>query len=62
MNEKLAYWSVPKEFEIVRCKDCKYKDKCHREIALKEYDENFDANYVNFQKLTFCSYGEKEEE
>ena len=47
---------------IVRCKDCKYRDKCHREVALKEYDEDFDANYVSFQKLTFCSYGKRKED
>ena len=28
MNEKLAYWSVPKEFVIVQCGDCKYKEQC----------------------------------
>lgn len=50
------------ENELIRCKDCKYRDKCHREVALKEYDEDFDANYVSFQKLTFCSYGERKEE
>lgn len=49
------------EDELIRCEDCRYRDKCHREIALKEYDEDFDANYVSFQKLTFCSYGERRE-
>lgn len=48
--------------DVIECKDCKYRDKCHREIALKEYDEDIDANYVSFQKLTFCSYGERREE
>lgn len=47
--------------DVIECKNCKYRDKCHREIALKEYDENIDANYVSFQKLTFCSYGERKE-
>lgn len=47
------------ENELIRCEDCRYRDKCHREVALKEYDEDFDANYVSFQKLMFCSYGKR---
>lgn len=46
--------------DVIECSECAYRDKCHREIALKEYDEDIDANYVSFQKLTFCSYGKRE--
>ena len=55
-----VYARDPKK--LITCKDCKYRDKCHREIALKEYDEDFDANYVSLQKLTFCSYGKRKED
>lgn len=56
MNEKLAYWSVPKEFEIVQCKDCKYKEQC-----LQEVDLLVNKSIRGFS-IDYCSYGEREEE
>ena len=56
MNEKLAYWSVPKEFVIVQCGDCKYKEQCLQEVNLlvNKSIRGFSINY--------CSFGERKEE
>ena len=62
MTGKVETQPIVDAVEVVRCKDCKYRDKCHREVVLKEYDEDFDANYVSFQKLIFCSYGKRRED
>ena len=45
--------------EVVRCKDCKYRDKCHKNISIREYDKDIECNYAKFEKLTYCSFGER---
>lgn len=40
--------------EVVRCKDCKYEEQCHKWIKFKGVD--LDHRYNNLQ---FCSYGER---
>ena len=53
---------VPKDYiQAVKCKECKHRDKCHKTIAIREYDKDIECSYARFEKLTFCSYGEREE-
>ena len=47
--------------DIVECKECRYRDKCHKTIAIREYDKDIECSYARFEKLTFCSYGERRE-
>ena len=37
--------------EVVRCKDCKYKDSCNQYVL----------HYGDECELAFCSYGEKKD-
>lgn len=48
--------------DVIECKNCKYRDKCHKTIAIREYDKDIECSYARFEKLTFCSYGERKEE
>ena len=41
--------------EIVRCRECKYADKCSRNVAMID-------TYQMYEKIDFCSYGEREGE
>ena len=47
--------------EVVRCKDCKHRDKCHKKIHIREYDGDIECTYAKFERLTYCSFGEREE-
>ena len=42
--------------EVVRCKDCKHKDYCCRNVA------KFDKGYDMYEGISFCSYGERRED
>lgn len=58
MNEKLAYWSIPKELVIVECKDCEYSDiviNSEGHIQLQCTKKIID----NPTLFDYCSYGEK---
>lgn len=44
--------------EVVRCKDCKYKDDCSQMIKFRRHVD-LDHRY---NKLHYCSYGERKEE
>lgn len=48
--------------EVVRCKDCKHRDNCYKEIAIRRYDKDIECHYPTFEKLAFCSFGERKEE
>ena len=49
---------VAPSIDIVRCKECKYKDNCEQEVLLSEmYGEIEDTAHI-----TYCSYGEREGE
>ena len=48
--------------ELVRCKDCKHRDTCHRKVSIRTYDEDIEGYYAKFEKLDYCSYGERKEE
>lgn len=41
--------------EVVMCKECKWADKCSQNIAILE-------TYDMYEKLDFCSHGEREGE
>lgn len=43
--------------EVVRCKDCIYKEECGREVLVNEYDNDKAVDITGF--LFYCSYGEK---
>ena len=40
--------------ELVRCKECKWADKCSQNVAILE-------TYDMYEKLDFCSHGERKE-
>ena len=40
--------------DIVSCKECKWADKCSQNVAILE-------TYDMYEKLDFCSYGERKE-
>ena len=44
--------------EVVRCKDCIYKEDCGREVLINEYDDDKAVDITGF--LFYCSYGERE--
>lgn len=46
--------------EVVRCKDCIYKEDCGREVLVNEYDNDKAVDITGF--LFYCSYGERAEE
>lgn len=46
--------------EVVRCKDCIYKEECGREVLVNEYDNDKAVDITGF--LFYCSYGERAEE
>ena len=41
--------------DIVRCEECKWADKCSQNIAMAN-------TYQMYEKINFCSYGEREGE
>jgi len=41
--------------DIVRCGECKYADKCSRNVAMID-------TYQMYEKIGFCSYGGREGE
>lgn len=48
--------------EVVRCKDCIYRDKCHKYISISKWDNEIKCHYTTFPKITFCSYGKRKDE
>ena len=46
--------------EVVRCKDCIYKEECGREVLVNEYDNDKAVDITGF--LFYCSYGERADE
>ena len=43
--------------DVVRCKDCIYKEECGREVLVNEYDNDKAVDITGF--LFYCSYGER---
>ena len=44
--------------ELVRCKDCKYKEHCFSMVHMCEENQRFSVN----RDIDFCSYGERKEQ
>ena len=44
--------------DIVRCKECKYREDCEQEVLLSEWCGEIEDS----AHITYCSYGEREEE
>ena len=40
--------------DLVRCKECKWADKCSRNVAMQD-------TYQMYEKIDYCSYGERKE-
>ena len=45
--------------EVVRCKDCKYQDDCARQMVHTRRDYVLEQNISSYNKVDFCSYGER---
>lgn len=42
--------------EIVRCSECKYREKCEQIVAFE-----IGENQIEGRKIDFCSYGERKD-
>lgn len=45
--------------EVVRCKDCIYRDDCPQQITHTTRDYALEQNVSTYNKVDFCSYGER---
>jgi hypothetical protein len=45
--------------EVVKCSECKYKDDCARQMVHTTRDYVLEQNISTYNKVDFCSYGEK---
>lgn len=48
--------------EVVRCEECKYKEDCARQMVHTTRDYMLEQNISSYNKVDFCSYGEKRSE
>ena len=46
--------------ELVRCKECKYKQQCHK--AVEHTTRDTTSVTIAYRPIDFCSYGEREGE
>lgn len=47
---------------VVRCKDCKWYHQCYKKMSIREYDEDLQCNYARFERIYYCSYGERKKD
>lgn len=47
--------------EVVRCSQCKHKDDCAGQIVHTTRDYVLEQNISTYNKVDFCSYGERRE-
>ncbi len=47
--------------EVVKCKDCKYQDDCTRQMVHTTRDYVLEQNISTYNKVDFCSYGERKD-
>ena len=45
--------------EVVRCKDCKYQEDCARQMVHTTRDYILEVNVSTYNKVDYCSYGER---
>lgn len=48
--------------EVVRCEECKYKEDCARQMVHTTRDYMLEQNISSYNRVDFCSYGEKRSE
>ena len=61
-NEKCMHFKNKADCaEVVRCKDCKYKDDCAGQMVHTTRDYILEQNISTYNKVDFCSYGERKE-
>lgn len=48
--------------EVVRCRECKYKDECIRRIEFIGRNPVLEQNTYEYHPLEFCSYGQRKED
>ena len=54
--ERKGVWiDTAPSINLVRCGECKHAEKCSQNIALQD-------TYQMYEKIDFCSYGEREGE
>lgn len=46
--------------DVVRCKECKYKQQCHKAVEHTTYKPT--SVTIAYRPIEFCSYGEREGE
>lgn len=46
--------------EIVRCKDCRHADECHKSVQYTRNELN--SVTIGYTEIDFCSHGERREE
>lgn len=46
--------------DIVRCKDCRYKNECHKSVQYTRNEPN--SVTIGFEPIEWCSRGERREE
>lgn len=52
--------SEPRDMvEVVRCKNCIYRDDCPQQITHTTRDYVLEQNVSTYNKVDFCSYGER---
>ena len=44
---------------IVRCKDCRHADECHKSVQYTRNESN--TVTIGYTKIDFCSHGERRE-
>ena len=47
--------------EVVRCSQCKYKDDCAGRMVHTTRDYVLEQNISTYNKVDFCSYGERKD-
>lgn len=45
--------------EVVRCEECAYKEDCARQMVHTTRDYVLEQNVSTYNKVDYCSYGEK---
>ena len=48
--------------EVVRCKDCKHQEDCEKQIVFWKRNHVLEQNEYQYNKIDFCSYGERRSE
>lgn len=55
-----AYLDSEPHIDIVHCKECKYKQQCHK--AVEHTTRDWTSITIAYRPIDYCSYGEREDE